>query len=450
MKNKTTDSTANLSRFARDKRQRVSSTERVERNPRPRREADNEGNNDFRPKRTTTSQPRRSSFNPHFTADNRLRPEYERSNNRREENNFNNEREEFRPRRTEERSGNFRPRRTEERTGDFRPRRTEERSGEFRPRRTEERSGDFRPRRTEERSGEFRPRRTEERSGEFRKSDNRKGGFNSESRPRRDDGKKRSSAPRRDDKAKSYPKYNPNKQTGEMRLNRFISQSGVCSRREADDFILAGVVTVNGQVVTELGTKIMPTDEVRFHDEKLQGEKNVYLVLNKPKGYVTSLEDPHADKTVMDLVRGACSERVYPVGRLDKNSLGLLLITNDGDITRQLTHPSYHKKKIYQVTLDKPLTRADMDSLTEGITLEDGDIFADEVAYASEDKRTVGVEIHSGRNRIVRRMFEHLGYTVQKLDRVYYAGLTKKNLKRGAWRFLTKDEVMRLKTGQYE
>ena len=450
MKNKTTDSTANLSRFARDKRQRVSSTERVERNPRPRREADNEGNNDFRPKRTTTSQPRRSSFNPHFTADNRLRPEYERSNNRREENNFNNEREEFRPRRNEERSGNFRPRRTEERTGDFRPRRTEERSGDFRPRRTEERTGDFRPRRTEERSGDFRPRRTEERSGEFRKSDNRKGGFSSESRPRRDDGKKRSSAPRRDDKAKSYPKYNPNKQTGEMRLNRFISQSGVCSRREADDFILAGVVTVNGQVVTELGTKIMPTDEVRFHDEKLQGEKNVYLVLNKPKGYVTSLEDPHADKTVMDLVRGACSERVYPVGRLDKNSLGLLLITNDGDITRQLTHPSYHKKKIYQVTLDKPLTRADMDSLTEGITLEDGDIFADEVAYASEDKRTVGVEIHSGRNRIVRRMFEHLGYTVQKLDRVYYAGLTKKNLKRGAWRFLTKEEVMRLKTGQYE
>ena len=439
MKNKNTDSTANLSRFARDKRQRVSSTERVERNPRPRREADNEGYNDFRPKTTTPS--RRSSFNPHFTADNRLRPEYERANNRREENNFNSDREDFRPRRTEERSGDFRPRRTEERSGDFRPRRTEERSGDFRPRRTEERSGDFRPRRTEERSGDFRPRRTEERSGDFRKSDNR-------TRPA--DGKKRSAAPRRDDKPKTYPKYNPNKQTGEVRLNRFISQSGVCSRREADEFILAGVVTVNGQVVTELGTKILPTDEVRFNDERLQGEKNVYLVLNKPKGYVTSLDDPHADKTVMDLVRGACSERVYPVGRLDKNSLGLLLITNDGDITRQLTHPSYHKKKIYQVTLDKPLTRADMDSLTEGITLEDGDIFADEVAYASEDKRTVGVEIHSGRNRIVRRMFEHLGYAVQKLDRVYYAGLTKKNLKRGAWRFLTKDEVMRLKTGQYE
>ncbi len=462
MKNKTTDSTANLSRFARDKRQRVSSTERVERNPRPRREADNEGYNDFRPKTSTPA--RRSSFNPHFTADNRLRPEYERMNNRREDNNFNNERtgefrprrtdertDEFRPRRNDERTGEFRPRRTEERTGEFRPRRTEERTGEFRPRRTDERTGEFRPRRNDERTGEFRPRRTEERSGDVRKSDNRKGGFgSSEGRTRTTDGKKRSVAPRRDDKAKSYPKYNPNKQTGEIRLNRFISQSGVCSRREADEFILAGVVTVNGQVVTELGTKILPTDEVRFNDERLQGEKNVYLVLNKPKGYVTSLDDPHADKTVMDLVRGACSERVYPVGRLDKNSLGLLLITNDGDITRQLTHPSYHKKKIYQVTLDKPLTRADMDSLTEGITLEDGDIFADEVAYASEDKRTVGVEIHSGRNRIVRRMFEHLGYAVQKLDRVYYAGLTKKNLKRGAWRFLTKDEVMRLKTGQYE
>ena len=235
-----------------------------------------------------------------------------------------------------------------------------------------------------------------------------------------------------------------------MRLNRFIAQSGVCSRREADDFIAAGVVSVNGVVVTELGTKIMPTGEVRFNDERLQGEKNVYLVLNKPKGYVTSLEDPHADKTVMDLVKEACTERIYPVGRLDKNSLGLLLFTNDGDLTRQLTHPSYKKKKVYQVSLDKPLTRADMDTLTTGIALEDGEIYADEVAYVKENKKEIGVEIHSGRNRIVRRMFEHLGYTVQKLDRVYYAGLTKKNLKRGAWRFLTREEVMRLKTGQYE
>ncbi|MDE6864707.1 MAG: rRNA pseudouridine synthase, partial [Alistipes sp.] len=246
------------------------------------------------------------------------------------------------------------------------------------------------------------------------------------------------------------PKYNPEKQTGAIRLNRFIAQSGICSRREADDFIVAGVVTVNGNVVTELGTKVMPTDEVRFNDSRVQGEKNVYLVLNKPKGYVTSLDDPHATKTVMDLVKGACEERIYPVGRLDKNSLGLLLFTNDGDMTKQLTHPTYQKKKIYQVTLDKPLTKADMERIAEGITLEDGEIHADEIAYVKDKKQEIGIEIHSGRNRIVRRIFEHLGYEVKKLDRVYYAGLTKKKLKRGAWRFLTDEEVQRLKSGQYE
>ena len=239
-------------------------------------------------------------------------------------------------------------------------------------------------------------------------------------------------------------------QTGEIRLNRFIAQSGLCSRREADDYIQAGLVSVNGVIVTELGSKVKPTDEVKFNDSRIEGEKKVYLVLNKPKGYVTSLEDPHADKTVMDLVKGACEERIYPVGRLDKNSVGLLLFTNDGDMTRQLTHPSYRKKKIYQVSLDKPLTRADMDRIAEGIKLEDGEIHADEIAYVKEDKSEIGIEIHSGRNRIVRRIFESLGYSVCKLDRVYYAGLTKKNLKRGAWRFLTKEEVMRLKSGQYE
>ena len=202
--------------------------------------------------------------------------------------------------------------------------------------------------------------------------------------------------------------------------------------------------------MTVLGTKVMPTDEVKFNDSRVQGEKKVYLVLNKPKGYVTSLDDPHAGKTVMELVQGACTERIYPVGRLDKNSLGLLLFTNDGDLTKQLTHPSYQKKKIYQVTLDKPLTRADMDRIAEGITLEDGEIFADEISYVKENKQEVGIEIHSGRNRIVRRIFEFLGYTVTKLDRVYYAGLTKKNLKRGAWRFLAREEVERLKSGQYE
>ena len=443
MKSKNTDSTTNVSRFARDKRQRVNTPERVERSPRPRREADNEEQREFRPR--VANKEKRSSYNPHFTSDNRLRPEYEERKPRAErgerlERSFN------RPERGERTERSFN-----------RPERGERSERSFnRPERGERTERSFnRPERGERTERSFtRPERPQ-RNERFGRDDERrpKGAGRPGSSERRSDAKggvKRDFASKRDEKPRSYPKYNPNRVTGEIRLNRFISQSGVCSRREADEFILAGVVTVNGQVVTELGTKILPTDEVRFNDEKLQGEKHVYIVLNKPKGYVTSLEDPHADKTVMDLLKDACSERVYPVGRLDKNSLGLLLITNDGDVTRQLTHPSYRKKKIYQVTLDKPLTRADMDTLTEGITLEDGDIFADEVAYASEDKKTVGVEIHSGRNRIVRRMFEHLGYTVQKLDRVYYAGLTKKNLKRGDWRFLTKDEVMRLKTGQYE
>ncbi len=263
-------------------------------------------------------------------------------------------------------------------------------------------------------------------------------------------GEKKRSFKRDESRTQNYPKFNPERQTGEMRLNRFLAQSGICSRREADDLILAGLVTVNGEIVSELGTKVLPTDEVKFNDSRVQGEKKVYLVLNKPKGYVTSLDDPHAGKLVMDLVKGACTERIYPVGRLDKNSLGLLLFTNDGDLTKTLTHPSYRKKKIYQVSLDKPLTRADMDRLAEGITLEDGEIYADEISYLKDNKQEVGIEIHSGRNRIVRRMFEFLGYTVTKLDRVYYAGLTKKNLKRGAWRFLTKEEVTRLKAGLYE
>ena len=276
--------------------------------------------------------------------------------------------------------------------------------------------------------------------GERRSDDRKSGGFRGGDR----------SFGRRDDKPRSYPRYNPNNQTGEIRLNRFIAQSGICSRREADDFIQAGLVTVNGVVVTTLGTKVQPTDEVKFNDSRVEGEKKVYLVLNKPKGYVTSLDDPHADKTVMELVKDACTERIYPVGRLDKNSVGLLLFTNDGDLTRQLTHPSFQKKKIYQVSLDKPLTKADMEQIAQGITLEDGEIYADEIAYVKEDKTEVGIEIHSGRNRIVRRIFEHLGYAVKKLDRVYYAGLSKKNLKRGQWRFLTREEVQRLKSGQYE
>ena len=351
-----TENTSTLSRFAKDKRVRTAApkerTERSERN---------------------FSRPKRASYNPHFTEDNRLRDEYS----------------------------------------------------------TERSERSARPSRSNRPESKPFGKRTDSKPFERRAEGGYKG------KPRTQE-------------RKSYPKFNPNKQTGEVRLNRFVAQSGICSRREADELITAGLVSVNGVIVTELGTKVMPGDEVRFNGEKIQGEQKVYLILNKPKGYVTTIEDDHAAKTVMELVAGACTERIYPVGRLDKNSLGLLLFTNDGDITRTLTHPSLKKKKIYEVTLDKPLTRADFDTLAEGVDLEDGAAYFDEISWLKDDKKSVGVEIHSGRNRIVRRMFEHLGYQVTKLDRVYYAGLTKKNLKRGAWRFLTVDEVNRLKSGRYE
>lgn len=365
-----TENSSTLSRFAKDKRVRTAAPkERTERGERP------------------FSRPKRASYNPHFTEDNRLRDEYTPSE------------------RSERPARPARPARPSS-TKPYGKRTEGGYKGKPQGRGTAKPYG----KRSEEGRTE-RPRTTERRS---------------------------------------YPKFNPNKQTGEVRLNRFVAQSGICSRREADELIAAGLVSVNGVIVTELGTKVKPGDEVRFNGERIQGEKHVYLLLNKPKGYVTTLEDDHAAKTVMELIEGACTERVYPVGRLDKNSLGLLLFTNDGDITRTLTHPSLKKKKVYEVTLDQPLTRADFDTLAEGVTLEDGEAYFDEISWLKDDKKSVGVEIHSGRNRIVRRMFEHLGYQVTKLDRVYYAGLTKKNLKRGAWRFLTVDEVNRLKSGRYE
>ena len=442
MKDNKNDSTTVLSRFGRDKRQRTvtATAERVERRPRLQRDAaDSEQPSSEGPRE-------RASYNPHFTADNR--PAFDKP------------RRQFgdKPAYGERKSGD-KPR-YEHRDGD-KPAYGERSFGD-KPR-YEHRDGD-KPRRQ---YGD-KPAYGERKFGDNPRYDHRDG-----DKPRRQYGDKPAYGERKfgdkkygdrkfgdkpykpgprkhDDKPASYPKFTPEKQVGEMRLNRFLAQSGLCSRREADDFITAGLVTVNGQIVTQLGTKVLPTDEVKFNDSRVQGEKKVYLVLNKPKGYVTSLDDPHAGKTVMDLVEGACTERIYPVGRLDKNSLGLLLFTNDGDLTKQLTHPSYLKKKIYQVTLDKPLARADMDRIAEGITLEDGEIFADEISYVKENKQEIGIEIHSGRNRIVRRIFEFLGYTVTKLDRVYYAGLTKKNLKRGAWRFLSREEVERLKSGQYE
>ena len=499
MKDSNNDSTAVLTRFGRDKRKRTvtATAERVERRPRVQYDAAGA-------ERPSSERPRRASYNPNFTEDNRPafdkphrsfgeRPAYDRKpyGERREDNDRYGDKPHYGEDRPRRQAGDkpayerkpYGERREEggnrygdkPRYGEDRPRRQfgDKPAYERKPygERREEggnRYGD-KPRYGEDRSRrqagdklayERKPygERREDggnRYGEKRFGDKPagKGNFGGKKFGDKKFGDKKfggkSGFARRDDKS-FYPKFNPEKQTGEMRLNRFIAQSGICSRREADDFITAGLVSVNGVIVTELGTKVMPTDEVKFNDSRVQGEKKVYLVLNKPKGYVTSLDDPHAGKTVMELIQGACTERVYPVGRLDKNSLGLLLFTNDGDLTRQLTHPSYKKKKIYQVTLDKPLTRADMDRIAEGITLEDGEIFADEISYIKENKQEVGIEIHSGRNRIVRRIFEFLGYTVTKLDRVYYAGLTKKNLKRGAWRFLTREEVERLRSGMYE
>ena len=247
--------------------------------------------------------------------------------------------------------------------------------------------------------------------------------------------------------AKPAPALKPD--SDEIRLNKFIANSGVCSRREADTYIQTGLVTVNGKIVTELGTKVAPGDDVRFNGERLKGEEKVYIVMNKPKGYVTTASDPHAEKTVVDLVKN-CPTRVYPVGRLDKNTTGVLMLTNDGEIAERLTHPSYDKKKIYQVALDRPLSQEDYDRILSGVVLTDGEVQADELEYIdANDKRKLGIEIHSGKNRIVRRIFETLGYTVKALDRVYFAGLTKKGLKKGEWRYLTEGETNILKMGAY-
>lgn len=455
MKDYKNDSSDALSRFAKDKRLRTVKTVKTEYvAPKSRTASESDFNT-----RAERPAPRRKSFNPNFNSDNR--PVH---GDRPSGGSYGRKYDAERPAGREWHDDN-RQRSFGEHSGDSRQRSFGEHSGDNRQRSFGEHSGDNR-RPSSAYAGKGRTYGNDAafggRPAYGRKKEHGFGSASAESaygderrdtRPRKGGAKHpakgHSSAPAAA-RAKSYPKYNAEKQTGEIRLNRFIAQSGLCSRREADSYITAGLVTVNGRTVTELGTKILPTDEVKFNNEKVQGEHKVYLVLNKPKGYVTTLEDPHATKIVSDLVKNACTERIYPVGRLDKNSLGLLLFTNDGDLTRQLTHPSYQKKKIYQVRLDKPLTRADMQKFADGITLEDGEIYADEISYVKDDKKEIGIEIHSGRNRIVRRMFEHLGYTVQKLDRVYYAGLTKKNLKRGAWRFLTKEEVMRLKSGMYE
>ena len=232
---------------------------------------------------------------------------------------------------------------------------------------------------------------------------------------------------------------------GKMRLNRYIANAGICSRREADELIAAGEIKVNGEVVTEMGHMVGPEDTVQYGKKKLNREKMVYVLLNKPKDFITTTEDPEGRKTVMDLVAKASKERIFPVGRLDRNTTGLLLFTNDGELAQKLSHPSHKNAKIYQVELDKPLTEEDFNKVLEGVELEDGKAEVDELAFVSPDKRIIGIEVHIGKNRIVRRIFEHLGYDVVALDRVQYAGLTKKDLPRGKWRFLTEKEVVRLK-----
>lgn len=245
----------------------------------------------------------------------------------------------------------------------------------------------------------------------------------------------------------------PRKSTNDnlVRLNKYIAGTGLCSRREADEYIANGLISVNGKIITELGVKITPGDDIRFNGRRLKQEKFVYILMNKPKDIVTSVKDQHAKKTVVELIGNACKERIYPVGRLDKNTTGVLLLTNDGELTRKLTHPSSNKKKIYHVHLHKSLSRSDMFKIAEGITLDDGFISADKINYVNDlDKSQIGIELHSGRNRIVRRIFEHLGYKIKKLDRVYFAGLTKKGLKRGTWRFLTDKEISLLKMNAFK
>jgi 23S rRNA pseudouridine2605 synthase len=233
-----------------------------------------------------------------------------------------------------------------------------------------------------------------------------------------------------------------------IRLNRFIANSGICSRRDADEHIKNGLVIVNGRVVTDMGVKVTYDDDVRFKNRRLSAEKKVYILMNKPKGYVTTLEDPHAEHTVIELLADKCPERVYPVGRLDKATTGVLLLTNDGDLAGKLTHPKYKRRKVYHVFLDKQVTRDDLFKLAEGIDLDGEKVIADAVSYADpDDKSQIGIELHSGQNRVIRRMFESIGYRVRKLDRVYFAGLTKKNVQRGKWRFLTDKEVSMLKRG---
>lgn len=361
--------------------------------------------------------------------------------------------------------GGYRPRYNSDADGNYQPRQNQygQRQGSpYRQNYNQGMDGGYQPRQ----SAGYRPRYNngggeggyQPRQNSYQRGGYQRGGYGPQRQP---------AYPQRGGYRQRTPDYDPNAKysqkkrieykeanidpTVPVRLNKYLANAGFCSRREADEFIQAGVVSVNGQVVTELGTKVLRTDDIRFHDQKVSMEKKVYVLLNKPKDCVTTSDDPQQRKTVMDLVKNACPERIYPVGRLDRNTTGVLLLTNDGDLASKLTHPKFLKKKIYHVFLDKKVTAHDMQQIATGITLEDGEVHADAIEYASAtDKSQVGIEIHSGKNRIVRRIFESLGYRVVKLDRVLFAGLTKKNLRRGDWRFLTEKEVDMLRMGAFE
>lgn len=350
----------------------------------------------------------------------------------------------YRPRYNNDGEGGYQPRQQ----GAYRPRFNNDGEGGYQPRQ----QGGYRPRYNNDGEGGYQPRQQGgyNRGGYGNRGKQQYGGYNNR-------GGYRQRTPDYDPNAKyslkkriEYSEQHVDP-TVPVRLNKFLANAGVCSRREADEYIQAGVVKVNGEVVTELGTKVMRTDEVVFHDQPVSLEKKVYVLLNKPKDCVTTSDDPQQRKTVMDLVKNVCPERIYPVGRLDRNTTGVLLLTNDGDLASKLTHPKYLKKKVYHVFLDKNVTAHDMQKIAEGIELEDGEVHADAIEYGHDtDKNQVGIEIHSGKNRIVRRIFESLGYRVIKLDRVQFAGLTKKNLRRGDWRFLTEEEVNILRMGAFE
>lgn len=375
------------------------------------------------------------------------RPYRPRYNNQGEEGGYRPQRSSYAPRYNKEENGEQRP---------YRPRYNNGPQGEggYRPQRSS-----YTPRYNKEENGEQRPYRPRYNNGPqgeggYRPSrpynSNQSGGYvrPQGGRPRTADYNPNAKYSKKKQMEYKEVLADPNEP---IRLNKFLANAGLCSRREADEFITAGVVSVNGVVVTELGTKVKRSDEVRFHDQPVKIERKVYVLLNKPKDCVTTSDDPQERKTVLDLVKDACTERIYPVGRLDRNTTGVLLLTNDGDLASKLTHPKYLKKKIYHVFLDKNVTKADLDQIASGITLDDGEIHADAISYASDtDKSQVGIEIHSGKNRIVRRIFESLGYRVIKLDRVYFAGLTKKGLRRGDWRYLTEREVNMLRMGAFE